>query len=526
MSTDENDINAIKVVRKRVDEYIAWWLEEIDNPAYVALTYLNATGQIKSFYEADIKSQDYSFDGTVTERDNQPRVSAAQNTDITSNKTNRAEMIARTWTQVTFPIVLHEYSLVLPDSTRLFRTIRPIVERKTGKITGFLAIDLHFENIFGMDVASDRRLLLTSSSNKKIIHDAFFPENSQKETDEVYPGLLDILMEENQETGGIDVSYEHENTSYSVYSMELEDPNWRVTCLVDDSDYMNEASDNGAVLIITAFLFVAIAGISIVILTRRVEDRTRKLAQARDQLVEELNAAHELQMGLMPQKAPSNLALDIAGKCQPAAQVGGDFFQYFELEDNRIVITMADVTGHGMRAAVPTMVFSGLLSNQIIYSDTVEDLFVQLNRSLLNTLERRTFICFALGEIDIESNVVQLANSGCPYPYYYNAEDNELQEIAISALPLGLHKDPEYPVSELKISTGDRIIFYSDGIVEATNKEGELFGFEKTSDIIKRGCEQDLGSQELIDFVFEEVEKHSGDIEQEDDQTMVVLASG
>ena len=99
-----------------------------------------------------------------------------------------------------------------------------------------------------------------------------------------------------------------------------------------------------------------------------------------------------------------------------------------------------------------------------------------------------------------------------------------MQEVSISALPLGLRKDSEYPVSEIKIATGDRIVFCSDGIIEANNAEGELFGFEKTSDIIKLGCERDLGSQELIDFVFGEVGKHSGDVEQEDDQTIVVLA--
>ena len=526
LSANENDINAIKVARKRVDEYITWWLEEVDNPAYAALTYLNAVGEVKIVYQTDIKSQDYFDDGTGTQGASQPAVNAAKNSDVSLNKVDMAEMVARTWTQVVPPIGLDEYSLVLPDSTHLFRTIRPIVERKTGKITGFLAIDLHFEKIFGSDIEADRRLLLTSPSSENIIHDAFFPEHSQRHTDDVYPGFLDILMEGDQEIVGIDVSYEHNNTSYNVYSVELENPNWQVTCLVDNSDYMDEASDNGAVLIVTAFLFVAMAGTSIVILTRRVEERTRKLAEAQDQLVEELNAAHELQMGLMPQKAPSNSSLDIAGKCQPATQVGGDFFQYFELEGNRIVIAMADVTGHGMRAAVPTMVFSGLLSNQIIYSRTVEDLFVQLNRSLLNTLEKRTFICFALGEINLESNIVRLANSGCPYPYYYNAENNALQEVSISALPLGLRKDSEYPVSEIKIATGDRIVFCSDGIIEANNAEGELFGFEKTSDIIKLGCERDLGSQELIDFVFGEVGIYSGDVEQEDDQTIVVLACG
>ena len=83
----------------------------------------------------------------------------------------------------------------------------------------------------------------------------------------------------------------------------------------------------------TALLFVALAGTSIVVLTRRVEERTRKLADARDRLEEELNSAHELQMGLMPKQAPATTMLDIAGRCQPAAQVGGDFFQYFELEE-------------------------------------------------------------------------------------------------------------------------------------------------------------------------------------------------
>ena len=185
---------------------------------------------------------------------------------------------------------------------------------------------------------------------------------------------------------------------------------------------------------------------------------------------------------------------------------------------------MADVTGHGMRAAVPTIVFSGLLSNQISYSNDIKDLFTRLNSSLLRTLARRTFICFALGEIDTQSKTVRIANSGCPYPYHYSAEDNTLHEIDVSALPLGLRSDSDYPVTEIEVSHGDRIIFCSDGIIEATNSQGEIFGFDNTADMIKLGCERDLKSQELIDFVFNQVGKHSGGAEQEDDQTIVVLA--
>ena len=87
------------------------------------------------------------------------------------------------------------------------------------------------------------------------------------------------------------------------------------------------------------------------------------------------------------------------------------------------------------------------------------------------------------------------------------------------ALPLGLRKDPKYPVRELKIATGDRLAFCSYGIIEARNGEGEPFGFEKTAALIKVGCERNLGSQELIDFVFGEVGKYSGGVEQEADQT-------
>ena len=524
LSARTDDADAIEIFRKRIDEFVTWWLSEVDNRSYAAITYLNSEGLAKLVYKADIENVNYSDDASRSQPVDQSMANSAQGADGSPEKIDLVGMVYQTWKQTTFPLDLYEYSLVLPDSTRLFRTIRPILERKTRETIGFLAIDLHFEHIFGADIEADRRLLLASLDNKKIIHDASYQGNNQKHVDKVYPGLLDILSEQEGESGTINLSYESEKSIYNVYSVTLEDRNWLLNCLVDESDYMDKAKNNGEILIITALLFVAVAGASIFILTRRVEDRTQRLVNIRDQLMEELNAAHELQMGLMPQKSPENAAIDVAGKCQPAAQVGGDFFQYYEPEQNRVIITMADVTGHGMRAAVPTMVFSGLLSNQISYSNDIKDLFTRLNSSLLSTLERRTFICFALGEIDTQSKTVRIANSGCPYPYHYSAEDKTLHEIDVSALPLGLRSDSDYPVTEIEVSHGDRIIFCSDGIIEATNSQGEIFGFDNTADMIKLGCERDLKSQELIDFVFNQVGKHSGEEEQEDDQTIVVLA--
>jgi len=520
---DHNDVDQKKAARKRVDEYITWWLEEVDNPAYAAVTYLNSAGEMLVVYQAQQKSQDYVDAATRGRQPNQPTVNVTQESDPSPDDTNIGNMVTRTWTIESSPTKADEYSLVLPDFTRLFRSIQPILARKTGEIIGFLAIDLYFERIFGSDVEADRRLLLSQQGSGIIIHDAISPEHRQRHVAEVYPTFAEALTENEQE-GPINVEFEHDNSNYSAHTVDLENPPWRVTSLVENSDYVDHASERGLLLIVTALLFVAMAGTSIVVLTRRVEERSRKLAAARDRLEEELNAAHELQMGLMPKQAPADTSLDIAGRCQPAVQVGGDFFQYFELEKNRIAVAMADVTGHGMRAAVPTMVFSGLLSNQIIYSRTIEDLFLQLNRSLLNTLEKRTFICFALGEIDLEKRIVRLGNSGCPYPYHYSAKTNTIEEIVISALPLGLRPDQVYPVRELNVAPGDRIVFCSDGIMETSNADGELFGFERTAELIKVGCERDLASENMIDFVFDEVGNFSGEAEQEDDQTMVVVS--
>ena len=504
--------------RQRVNDFISWWLQEVDNPAYAALTYLDSSGQVIALYPA----QKYVDDPAGASRE-QNAVTAMQATEGATNSASIASMVNRSWAELAPPNKADAYTLVVADSILLLRTIRPILARRSGTTLGFLAVDLHFAHIFGAVTETDRKLLVSQRASGAIIFDALVEEHRQEDIAAIYPTLGRTLLEP-ERTESLKVEFRHENADYSAYAVDLEDPAWTLTALVDKTSYVGGASSTGLVLIVTALLFVAIAGTSIIVLSRRVEERTEKLVAARDRLEEELHAAHELQMGLMPRQAPSIAGLDIAGKCQPVAQVGGDFFQYFELEGKRRVIAMADVTGHGMRAAVPTMVFSGLLTNQIIYSHTVEDLFLQLNRSLLTTLEKRTFICFALGEMDLDSNLIRLANSGCPCPYFYCARDNTLEEVTTGALPLGLRKDPDYPVQELAMASGDRIIVCSDGIIEASDADGELFGFERVADLLKMGCERGLGAQELIDSVFAAVGSHSSDVEQEDDQTMVVLS--
>ena len=254
--------------------------------------------------------------------------------------------------------------------------------------------------------------------------------------------------------------------------------------------------------------------------------RRRERDQIREQLVRELEremqTAHELQMSLMPSQPPQVPGLEVAGQCVPATEVGGDIFHYFPQQD-KFALSVADVTGHGMQAAVPVMTFSGILNTEMQYEHALETLFAKLNATLHQSLERRTFICFAMGEVDLGSRVLRLSNCGLPYPLHYRAATREVGELQIEAFPLGIRPRSTYEAIEVALAPGDRVVFYSDGLVEAANEAGEFFGFARIAAAIGAGCAEGLSAQNLLQRVFGEVRAFSGAVAQDDDQTLVVL---
>jgi len=236
----------------------------------------------------------------------------------------------------------------------------------------------------------------------------------------------------------------------------------------------------------------------------------------------ELQTAHDMQMGLMPTEAPQVEGFDIAGRCTPANHVGGDYFQYFQ-QDRKLSLSLADVTGHAMDAAIPAVMFSGILENQMESDVNLEELFRRLNRSLHRILERRTFICFAMGELALSTRTLRVSNGGCPYPYYYRASTGVLVELQESSGPLGIRPDTTYPVIETQLESGDRVVFCSDGIAEAMDTSGEVFGYDRTEEMILNLCKEDLSSEGMIDRILGEVDAFRGDVPQSDDMTLVVL---
>ena len=252
----------------------------------------------------------------------------------------------------------------------------------------------------------------------------------------------------------------------------------------------------------------------------------RERDEAREQLVreleEELQTAHDLQMGLMPASSPDVAGISIAGRCVSATHVGGDFYQYFEPEGG-VTICLADVTGHGMDAAIPAVMFSGILATRMEAPKPLQDLFRDLNRSLCQSLGEHTYVCLSMLDVDSASRSMHVANCGCPYPLHYRAQTGQIEEVQVVAYALGIRADTEYAAMDVELQQGDYVVLHSDGFSEAGNATGEQFGFEHTAEVIRQGCSEGLSPAELIDRLIDEAKAFAGQEPQGDDMTCVVV---
>ena len=422
------------------------------------------------------------------------------------------------------------FTLLLANNTRIIRSVYPILDRKTKKNNGYLSIDRPLHSLLGWNNAKEEMLLIVETKTGLLVFDSSSPENVARSLGQSYPHVLNAEYLQEEDEIPPYAKSQIKDKELLIVSEILSGVGWELIHITQLNKYINGPQHRGRLLVVGALVFLIVTGSAIYMLTRRVQARSEQLEKANSivsehnaLLEQELQTAHEMQMRLMPQRNPDIEGYEVVGKCRPATEVGGDFFQYFSVDQKKWVFALADVTGHGMQAAVPTMVFSGLLDTEISYSAKPETLMPKLNSRLCRVLEPRTFVCLSLGELDTQENKMRISNGGCPYPYFYNASSQSVDELNLSAFPLGVRDSSTYEVLEVPLESGDVVVFCSDGIIEATGNGDELFGFERVERIISDAGAEDSNAEQIINKLFSELDAFSVGHEQDDDQTIVVV---
>jgi serine phosphatase RsbU (regulator of sigma subunit) len=203
----------------------------------------------------------------------------------------------------------------------------------------------------------------------------------------------------------------------------------------------------------------------------------------------------------------------------PATEVGGDFYDFLELEDGRLGMVVGDATGHGMPAALVMATTRGMLRAVIQSSESPGEVLARVNEALVAEIPPSTFVTCFYGILDPKSGRFLYANAGQSLPC--RRHNGQADELRARGMPLGLMPGMGYEEKEAVLETGDAALFYSDGLIEAHDPKGEMFGVPRLRRLVaERAAEE--GS--LVDFLMEELSSFVGEgWEQEDDITLVTL---
>jgi serine phosphatase RsbU (regulator of sigma subunit) len=266
---------------------------------------------------------------------------------------------------------------------------------------------------------------------------------------------------------------------------------------------------------------IVISGVSLSGFIVLAAQRWRLSRAERLRLQHELEDAREMQVGLLPEKAPSLEGFDIAGLSYPAREVGGDFFDYISLAEGKIGIAVADVSGKGLKGAMNAVMANSMLHEVAKDRASCGEILTALNVDLHPRMQRHTFTAFGFAIVHRTGETLEWACAGQPYPLIKRGEQ-VFEFTSDGGLPLGIMPDVAYADSELELHTGDIVIFYTDGVIEAENEAEEMYGTERLEKIIAH-VNPTMNASEVVNAILRDINIFVGTAERYDDITIVVV---
>jgi sigma-B regulation protein RsbU (phosphoserine phosphatase) len=286
--------------------------------------------------------------------------------------------------------------------------------------------------------------------------------------------------------------------------------------------YAFKASDIWFPIVIPLFFQAPLAflgGVSIEH-SRLFKEFLRKLRMERD-----LSFARDIQMSMLPSSCPEIAGYQIAASSTPAREVSGDFFDFIDIDDDKMGFVIADVTGKSVSGALvmtaSKSVFRLLSEDQLTVAEIMKRANLQIKKDI--TRAKGMFVALLYAVLNKEDRSLGLCSAGQTQPILLSAKTGEaaLIETEGDAFPLGIIDDADYQQTQLQLDSGDLIVFYTDGVVEAMNKKEKMYGFERFIEVIKKN--KGLDANTFLEKLIDDINSFVGKAEQHDDLTIVLI---
>lgn len=267
-------------------------------------------------------------------------------------------------------------------------------------------------------------------------------------------------------------------------------------------------------------------------MTERLSGYIQSLTKAtveRERIATELDVAKEIQESILPRDFPDEAGVGLYATMRTAKEVGGDFYDFYFLDKNRLIVTMADVSGKGIGAALFMVVAKTVLQNFVLTAPKeaegdLAEIMRRTNERLAKNNEAMMFVTTFLGMLDLTDGRFVFVNGGHNPPLIYRAATGQYTYMQVDKnFVLGPMEGVDFKQQELTLAKGDRLFLYTDGVTEALNKAQELYGEARLQDTLSRLEVSSLADQKLIEAVQKNIDAYVGEAEQSDDITMMSI---
>jgi serine phosphatase RsbU (regulator of sigma subunit) len=254
-------------------------------------------------------------------------------------------------------------------------------------------------------------------------------------------------------------------------------------------------------------------------------DSYDQLSLMRQSIEQELRVARSIQRASLPKEVPTLEGWQISPYYQPAREVGGDFYDFHLLSEGRVGLVVGDATGKGVPAALVMSTTCGMLqlAAQELDSSSAGEVLSRVNETLLARIPSNMLVTCFYCILDPKSATLSYANAGHDLPYVLRSSGGECEELRARGMPLGIMPGMSYEEKQTILNSGEAALLYSDGLVEAHDPKGEMFGFPRLRELVAEHAAEERSSS-LGDFLLKELYTFTGEgWEQEDDITLLKL---